>query len=146
MKTIIALMFATALILGWSGTNLCSGQTVAIGHICAEVIESISASTQAVTDLAIGATSTGGATTVNLGAMTINSGSNVAVNVVMKQATVTDSVGNGFTLDPTVSNNELASATSNGSQTIQLNGTANLAADQASGVYQGSYTIVFAYN
>jgi hypothetical protein len=142
MKAITSLIFVTVLIMGLAGTKVCSGQTVAIGHVSAEVIESVSASTQAVTDLSIGTTGT-----VDLGAMTVNSGSNVTVNVVVKSATLSDSQGNGFTLDPAVTNsNPTAVAQENGSQTIRLNGTANLADDQASGLYQGSYTVVFAYN
>ncbi len=147
MKAITSLIFAIALILyGLAGTEAGKCQTVAIGHVCAEVIESVSASTQAVTDLSI-ATAGSGASKVDLGVMTVDSGSSVAVNVVVKSATLSDSQGNGFTLDPIINNNKLASvASSNGSQTIQLNGTANLAADQAPGLYQGSYTVVFAYN
>lgn len=142
MKTITSLIFVTVLILGLAGSKVCNGQTIAIGHVSAEVIESVSASTQAVTDLTIGTTGT-----VDLGAMTVNSGSNVTVNVVVKPATLSDSQGNGFTLDTAVTNsNPTAVAQENGSQTIQLNGTANLADDQASGLYQGSYTVVFAYN
>lgn len=138
-------MLATALLMLLGRTNVSKGQTSAVGHVSAEVVESISASTQAVTDLAIGTISSD-ATTIDLGAMTISSGKNVTVNLVMQQATVTDSLGNGFTLNPTANNHELACITSNDSQTIQLNGTANLAANQATGLYQGSYTVVFAYN
>ncbi len=145
MRTITSMLLATALLLLMGGTNVSKGQTSAIGHVSAEVVESISATTQALTDLAIGTISSD-ATNVDLGAMTISSGNNVTVNLVMQQATVTNSLGNGFTLNPTANNHELTCITSNGSQTIQLNGTANLAANQASGLYQGSYTVVFAYN
>jgi hypothetical protein len=147
MKSIISLMFAIALIPGLGLATLCNGQTMAIGHVSAEVIESVSASSQAVTSLALGTSTSGTSSSVELGAMTINSGSNVTVGVVIKPAALSDSQGNGFTIDPALNHNSLASvAQSNGSQTLQLNGTANLAADQASGLYQGSYTVVFAYN
>jgi hypothetical protein len=140
-------MFAIALIPGLGLATRCNGQTLAIGHVSAEVIESVSASSQAVTSLALDASTSGTLSGVDLGAMTINSGSNVTVGVVIKPAALSDSQGNGFTIDPALNNNALASvARSNGSQTLQLNGTANLSADQASGLYQGSYTVVFAYN
>ena len=145
MKAITSLLFATALILGLAGATVSNGQTVAIGHVSAEVIESVSVSTQAATDLAIGAAT--GATSVDLGAMTVNSGSNYTVNVVVVPTTVSDAQGNSFTLDPAVSTADQGSvAQANGSQTIDLNGTANLASNQASGQYQGSFTVVFAYN
>ena len=143
MKTIFSLVFAIALLLGLSETEFCQSQTIAIGHVTAEIIESVSASSQAVTTLALAASAP---TKVDLGAMTVNSGSST-VNVVVKPATLSDSQGNGFTIDPTINTGAVAyTASSNGSQTLQLNGTANLASDQASGLYQGSYTVVFAYN
>ena len=150
MKTITPVILLLVLTLGMTGSKLCSAQVVAIGHITAEVIESVSASSQAATTLSLGfGTSQLAATTptVNLGTMTVNSGSNATVNVVLKSATLSNSRGNGFTLDPSLSNNSTASVTqSNGSQNIQLNGIANLSANQASGLYAGSYTVVFAYN
>ena len=153
MKTITHIILAIVLTLGSAGSKLCSAQLVATGHITAEVIESVSASSQAATTLSLG-TSTAGTSQLaatspklNLGTMTVNSGSNATVCVVLKSATLSDSQGNGFTLDPSMSNNATASVTqSNGSQNIQLNGTANLNANQASGLYAGSYTVVFAYN
>lgn len=152
MKTISSLILVTVLILGWTSSNSCSAQTVAIGHVTAEVIESVSASSQAATTLSLSTSTSGtsqlsGTSTLNLGTMTVNSGSNSTVNVVLKPATLSNSQGNGFTLDPSLSNNATASLTQvNGSQNIQLNGTANLSADQPSGLYAGSYTVVFAYN
>lgn len=152
MKTTTCIILAIVLTLGWTGTNSCSAQTVAIGHVTAEVIESVSASSQAATTLSLetstpGTSQLGGASTLNLGTMTVNSGSNSTVNVVLKSATLSNSQGNGFTLDPSLSNNATASvAQYNGSQNIQLNGTANLGANQPSGLYAGSYTVVFAYN
>ena len=150
MKTITPVILLLVLTLGMTGSKLCSAQVVAIGHITAEVIESVSASSQATTTLSLGSgTSQWAATppTVNLGTMTVNSGSNATVNVVLKSATLSNSRGNGFTLDPSLNNNATASVTqSNGSQNIQLTGIANLSANQTSGLYAGSYTVVFAYN
>lgn len=147
MKTKFYLMSALTLIFGIGGLMTCNSQTVAIGHICAEVIESVSASSQAVTSLAVGTANAVGSKALDLGAMTVNSGTNSTVGVVIKQASLSDTNGNGFTIAPFLSDNSLASSgSSNGSQVLHLNGTANLAPDQASGLYQGSYTVVFAYN
>jgi hypothetical protein len=147
MKTITPILLTVVLIAGISVTTLCSAQTVAIGHISAEVIESVSASSNALTSLAIATPSVSTASTVDLGTMTINSGSNTTVNVVLKSATVSNTQGSAFTLDPGLSNNATAAVSStNGSQNIQLTGTANLNSNQSSGLYEGSYTVVFAYN
>ena len=157
MKTIQSLMFAVLLAFCPGVAEICSGQVVAIGHITAEVIESVSASSQAVTTLSMAAPASGStlttgqsattSPTLNLGTMTINSGSSASVNVVLKSAALSDGSGNGFTLDPSLGGNATASvAQSNGSQNIKLSGTANLSSGQASGLYEGSYTVVFAYN
>ena len=137
--------------------NICNAQNIAIGHITAEVIESLSASLQATTSLPMESTnannslSSGRAAvtspTLNLGTMQINSGSNATVNVLLKSATLSDSLGNDFTLDPSFNNNSTTSVTqSNGSQNIKLTGIANLNFAQASGLYQGSYPVDVAYN
>ena len=121
------------------------------------MIESVSASSQAATSLTLGTTIANSSTangqtaasspTLDLGTMTINSGNSATVNVLLKSAALSDSQGNGFTLNPTFNNNSISSVTqSNGSQNIKLSGTANLNLAQASGLYQGSYTVVFAYN
>ena len=157
MKTIQSLIFAVLLAFCPGVAEICSGQVVAIGHVTAEVIESVSASSQAVTSLTLGAPASAGtltagqaattSPTLNLGTMTVNSGSSATVNVVLKSATLSNALGNGFTLDPSLGTNATASvAQSNGSQNIKLSGTANLAGGQANGFYEGSYTVIFAYN
>ena len=146
MKTIYSLVFAVAFLFGLGGTTLCKGQAVAIGHVSAEIIESVSASSQAATNLIIGTTSASTSTNVNLRTMTVNSG-NCTVNVVVKSATLSNSQGSSFPIDPTINNNTLASVEkSNDVQTIQLTGTANPATDLISGHYRVSYSVVFAYN
>lgn len=153
MRTITTLVFASLLTLSLAGSKVCCGQIIAIGHVSAEVIESVSATSKAITSFEIGTTKANGTATnltsenINLGAITVNSGKDITCNVVLKPATLSDSLGNDFMLEPTVNNNTLASITQqNGSQTIQLGGKTNMASDQASGLYKGSYTVVFAYN
>ena len=156
MKTITSLILAAILTLGLPVSRACS-QTIAIGHVTAEVIESVSAASIAITSFELGAISESNAKqleqsnlnseTINLGAITLYSGKNMSCNIVVKPASLFDSAGNGFTLDPTIKNNPFGSdAKADGSQTIQLDGKANRSPNQASGVYQGSYTVVFAYN
>ena len=157
MKTISALIFAAILTLTLAGSKVCSGQIVAIGHVTAEVIESVSAASEVITNFEIGNITSNELKTmkssdltskpINLGTITVNSGRNITCNVVVKNASLSDTAGNGFTLEPTVKNSSLAlAAQSNGSQTIQLDGKANIASSQTSGLYQGSYTVVIAYN
>ena len=149
MKSIFTLLFAVIIILTLSASKVLS-QTIAIGHASAEVVESVSAASNAITsfELAVTNSSTGLTSgNIDLGAITINSGNSITCNVVVKPASLTNGQGNGFTLEPSVSNNIFASAAqTNGSQTVQLGGQANLGLDQAAGLYQGSYTVVIAYN
>ena len=156
MKTTLILIFATILALTFAGMKVCS-QTIAIGHVTAEVIESVSAASNAVTNFELETIAQSDARqleqsyltseNVNLGAITLHSGKNISCNVVVKAASLVDAEGNEFTLEPTIKNNSYASAAkADGSQTIQLNGKANRSSSQASGLYQGSYTVVFAYN
>ena len=135
-----------------------SAQTVVIGHITAEVVESVSVSSLAITvfDLKNENNQTlviqseiGGINYENLylGGFKINSGEAIACNVVFKPAILTDEKGNGFTLEVSAPNTGQAHAyRSDGNQTLHLNGKAHMAHGQASGLYQGSYTTVFAYN
>jgi len=156
MKTILILIFAAVFSLTLTEPKVCS-QTIAIGHVTAEVIESVSAASNAITNFELETIAESDARqleqsyltseNVNLGAITLNSGKNISCNVVVKAASLFDDAGNGFTLEPTVKNNSYASAAkADGSQTIQLDGKANRSSSQASGLYQGSYTVVFAYN
>lgn len=149
-------MFAALFTLTLAEQKVCS-QTVATGHVTAEVIESVSAASNAVTSFELAAIEESDDRTfgpsvltsenINLGAITLHSGKNIACNVVVKPASLFDAAGNGFMLKPTVKNNSSASAAkADGSQTIQLGGKSNRSGSQASGLYEGSYTVVFAFN
>ena len=139
MKTLATMMIAVLLTL----TTSVFGQTVAIGHVTAEVIESVSASASTISSFDLSKD----AETVKLGAITVFSGKDITCNVVLKAANLSDASGNAFTIEPTVNNDpNTAVAQANGAQTIQLNGTTNINSNQAAGQYAGSYTVVFAYN
>lgn len=156
MKTILVLILSAFLTLTLAEPKVC-GQTIAIGHVTAEVIESVSAASNAITNFELTTIAESDARemeqsyltseNVHLGAVTLNSGKNISCNVVVKSASLFDSAGHGFTLEPSVTNNSDASAAkADGSQTIQLDGKANRSRSQESGNYEGSYTVVFAYN
>ena len=139
MKTLATMMIAMLLTF----TTSVFGQTVAIGHVTAEVIEAVSASASTISSFELAKDSE----TVKLGAITVFSGKDITCNIVLKAANLSDASGNLFTIDPTVNNDpNTAVALANGSQTIQLNGTTNMNSNQAAGQYAGSYTVVFAYN
>jgi len=156
MKKITTLILTFLLVFSMAGSRVCS-QTVVIGHVSAEVVEAVSATSVAITRFEYGAVARKDAQSleqtylasesVGLGAITIQSGKDITCNVVFKSASLSDAQGNGFTLEPSIKNDTFASAGQlNGSQTLQLDGKASMAHDQASGLYQGSYTVVFAYN
>lgn len=154
MKTISVLTIAAFMILMFSGSRLCLSQTVAVGHISAEVIESVSAASKAVSVFEVTPVTVAGALVpevfntsevVGLGVMTVNSGRDITCNVVVRPASLADSSGNGFTLAPFVKNESLAGSP-DGLQTVELGGRTRMAGNQPSGLYQGSYTVVFAYN
>jgi len=111
-------------------------QVIAIGHICAEVIESVSIGSSAITDLIIDRNSTN--PTINMGKVTINSSNNVVTNVLVKQATITNGQQT-FSITPSTD------TTISGSKTIDITGTTNLTSD-VSGNYQGLYAMTIVYN
>jgi hypothetical protein len=152
LSSAITLLFCTIFILK------VSGQTVAVGHISAEVVEAVSASSSASTDFSLSFSGPDGANrgydnsamiaeNVSLGSIHISSGNNVACNVTLKPAILSDENGNDFSLETFASvNGNFESQRVEGSQTIELAGMARLNSNQASGLYHGSYTMVFAYN
>lgn len=135
------------------GGKKVNGQTTAIGHICAEVVESVSAASASVGDFEI---SKSLLQTINedidyealdLDAITINSGSNVTCNIVLTSASLEAIKGNAFTIEPASQSAQYTTvAKSVGSQTIKIGATAKLKNKRNSGLYAGTYTVVFAYN
>lgn len=157
MKATVIMIIAVFFFWNLEGSKV-YGQTVAIGHVSAEIVEAVSVSSLAVTGFNLSSANNSMATAqlkqsdwnyenVNLGAIKINSGKDVACNVVMKSAELSDNNGNGFTIEASALNtNQLDTQRADGNQTLQLNGIARTAQGQANGLYQGSYTMVFAYN
>ena len=156
MKTKCVLFLAIIFTLTIKISIVC-GQTSAIGHVTAEVIESVSATSNVVTNFEFITKAENAlkqlqstalsSQIIDLGKIILNSGKDIACNVLVKPASLSDSEGNSFTIEPSIGTNSFAStAQSDGSHTVQINGKANMANSQAPGNYQGSYSVVFAYN
>ncbi len=163
MKTLFTNLFAISLLVVFTGGSALA-QTVAVGHATAEVVESVSASSLAVTFLSLNAgtaSSTSEMTNkqnsvsaplttnydnLNLGQIKINSGSDYVCNVIVNPAVVRDNKGNDIMLETSASNNTTDIQSVTGNSTLTLTGRVRLAQDQQSGTYSGSYKMVFAYN
>ena len=135
-----------------------SGQVVALGHVSAEVVEAVGASSSVSANFELNSSNSLENNKINdnkammadnfsLGSIQISSGQNIACNLTVKSATLIDGKGNDFSLE-TVANfsGRQDSKRVDGSQTIELAGIARLNSHQASGLYHGSYSLVFAYN
>ena len=157
MKTIYSLILTILLNLILAESKVGISQTIAIGHVTAEVIESVSAASNTISSFEIETFTDRKSLilnqiyktseTINLGEITLNSGRAVIYSVVVEPVNLSDLSGNDFTLSTMVKNSSLAlAAHPNGSQTIQFEGVTSMESSQASGLYQGSYTVVFAYN
>jgi|WetSurMetagenome_2_1015567.scaffolds.fasta_scaffold118004_2 hypothetical protein len=133
-------------ILFWSGT----GQTVAIGHVTAEVVESVSASSHIMTNFSIQSNtnpSMMNTRKVDIGDIAVASGQNVSCNVIIKPAVMSNESGSKFVIEPnTTLSGRKDTSRADGSQSIHVTGTAMIGQDQVNGQYNGSYTMVFAYN
>jgi len=137
-------------------TKVC-GQTEVIGHITAEVTESVHASSSMVTGFELkyeqGITDSLQhdetqlhTETLNLGAITINAGANMAYNIKLHEVTFSDNKGNCLTIEPVLTSENSDTLRTDGSQTLCLNGIARMTHGLASGRYEGSYMMVIVYN
>lgn len=156
-KQKIAITITTLLLYMGIVANVC-GQVSITGHITAEVVESAHASSSIITTSELkgmqvnaeslqqdGAYRNGDI--LNVGAVTINAGNNIACSIKLNEATLSDNKGNRFTIEPaSLTSGKSDSHAAVGSQTLLLNGTANLTHGLVSGVYEGSYTVVVLYN
>ncbi len=157
MKATIHLVFLLILFAGLERSGICLAQTVATGHVTAEVIESISATSQSVTSLAINTTisndlqATGSKlhaySVTDPAVMTLNSGNRFTVNIVLKSENVnlirqTNSPAGTSSKNIEQDHNPK----SNSTQPQSITGTTNLSDSLLSGQYCGSYTVVFACN
>jgi len=157
LKPIFNIIF-TAILLCTLPVAKADAQTVVIGQVTAEVVESVSASPQSITgpnmkngiiDTRYKLNETGSlnSETVDLGTIKVNSGTMLACNLVIQSVKLSDGKGNDFTLDPFITTPGMSDQGQvDTTQTIQFKGTAHQPFSQRSGQYSGTYTMVFAYN
>jgi hypothetical protein len=139
-------------------TTVCGmGQASVTGRVFAEVVESVSVKSQAVTNFEISNSPDISSqeytedsinySDVNLGEIKISSGSNVGCNLIITNATLSNTSGENFNISPApakgISNKNNLTG---GNQIITLIGSTNLNQTQAPGNYQGTYSIILAYN
>ena len=156
MKTIFKISIMTLAISVL--TAVCAnGQVSVTARAFAEVVESVSVRSNAVTSFEISNTpdlssdmaaeGTFTHNNVNLGEVKISSGSNVGCNLIITPAKVSNESGDNFNFNPIASNSSIGDSNlKNGNQTIALTGSATLKQAQSSGNYQGTYSIIVAYN
>jgi formylmethanofuran dehydrogenase subunit A len=152
MRGIWIFLIAVIFILGL-GAKKVKGQSMAIGHANAEVVESVSVASANIKDFDISKslmqTINEGidSETHNLDAITVNSGSYITCNIVLTSASLEAINGNAFAINPALKRAQYTTvAKSAGLQTIKIGAIAKLKDKQYAGLYAGTYTVVFAYN
>ena len=163
MKKVYTYLLLTVLLTGVT-VKSADAQVVAVGHATAEVVESVSASSSAVTLLtlntsspSINSTSSGlsAATSgissqsnnLKLGEFKVTSTGAYIYNVIVNDAVAKDSDGNNLVFATSVGNdftsdNQVVDTNSR----IVLRGKVKQSEEQLSGTYSGSYKMVIAYN
>lgn len=158
MKTSSSIYFLTALIICLFATMKASCQATALAYAGVEIVEAATAISSPITSFELindhssfQGNSKDQASSknnqLNLGEIKINSSSAVACNMVLNPAKLYDANGND--LQVTLSARTADSSTgmcTKGSETVRLNGVAQLSQNQVSGFYSGSYTLIFAFN
>ncbi len=131
-------------------------QVVVTGHITAEIVDAASISSASVNEMEFtrsqGLEEQENYETVLLGEFFVHSGTDVAWDVVIRPASLTACCGECMTLETSL---EKCAANAgetpchqqtDADQTLHLNGNVNVLREQPSGLYQGSYTVILAYN
>lgn len=127
-------------------TSKTSAQVSVIGHAVAEVVEIASIHSDAITELSINTSSPNINNDLDLGTITVKSGSSSSCDIMVIPATLVNKAGASLTLEAAANNLPKESSTKlNNNRTLALTGNTAIPKGQA-GVYQGSYTIVLAYN
>ncbi|MDD2584759.1 MAG: hypothetical protein PHE99_07465 [Bacteroidales bacterium] len=119
-------------------------QLTVVGHVVAEVIDGASLSSDAVTELSIN--SADNTQNLDLGKITIKTGSSSACDIMLKPATLTNREGESIKLDAATTNfSKLKESPYSNNRTLGLTGNTTTTKNNR-GTYQGSYTVVLAYN
>lgn len=121
-------------------------QVSVIGHAVAEVVEIASIHSDAITELSINTSSPNINSDLDLGTIMVRSGSSSSCDVILIPATLVNKAGASLTLEAEATNVKQENLnTFNNNRTLALTGNTTIPKGQA-GLYQGSYTIVLAYN
>lgn len=119
-------------------------QLTVVGHVVAEVIDGASLSSDAITEFSINSAES--SQDLDLGKITIKTGSSSSCDIMLKTATLTNRVGESLTLDAAATNFfQLKENPYGNNRTLALIGNTTTTKENR-GTYQGSYTIVLAYN
>lgn len=126
-----------------------NGQVAARGRVTAEVVESVGASAKVVTGFDLITSSneeygTLASSDLNLGTITIHHGKDISCNVVMLPASLVNEAGDGIEIETDFLTRKKNKAS--GTQTLHLKAKAWTRSGQDSGIYKGTYEMVFAYN
>lgn len=132
------------------------GQTKATGHIFAEIVESVSTTSNSVATIGLktsnqpqtsGSMHDPGNNELDLGEITIASGKDVECHLTITPVVLSGSHENGPAIETFLSGYEQVNIRSTrGNQTVKLKGKARLSKTTKSGTYQGSYHMNFIYN
>jgi hypothetical protein len=131
-----------------------NGQVKVLAHITAEVVESAHASSEIINGIelrsekistSIHQNKSFESELLNVGAVKINAGEDIACCIDLHKTILSDNSGNFFTIEPASVNSGL-SYSSGGSQTLLLNGVARVTDYSARGFYTGHLTVVVQYN
>lgn len=142
MKNLFHIMSAVILTTLFSATL--QAQVTVTAHATAEVVEA--ASLAANTSNNISVDSKSDASSIRLGEMTIKSGGSASCEIIVKSTSLQNASGSSFMLETTASQNSANSVSPNqNNRVINLSGNTNIPNGQ-SGSFQGSYTVVLAYN
>ncbi len=120
----------------------CNGQVRVTGHICAEVVESVSASCSNNPGVTIQAN---GLAKADLGSFSTSGTASSTCTLVIDNASISNSRGETYTISTTTSDEEKTLiADANGKQSLTMvAGTPELLTN---GQYYGNYRVTFAYN
>lgn len=155
MKNVYTYLFSTLLLLGAAGGSV-NAQVVAIGHATAEVVESISATSLAVTFLTLNtnnnttdlvSSKSMSAQNLNLGEFKVSSAGAYIYNVILDENVTLNSKGNSLVVESS-SNGRLLSDNQivDSGKRVLLKGNVKIAEENITGNYSGTYKMVFAYN
>lgn len=144
MKKILYTLATIITISLLSATDMLA-QSAVTARATAEIIDAVTLYADAVTDFEI--TNSPDAQDFSMGAVKLNTSRAITYNVVVMPAVLNSDNGSSFTVQPSVAAiDHTNSAVSPGHSTLNITGNTREIQEQKPGNYQGSYSVVFAYN